>query len=467
MTEQPRRDPTLSDIGHLFLSSLRDRAGGRPERTPPPGEAPRRAGSGAAPPLTALIGAHLGARQRAVARRYASQIEGGPDRVGLIEIDHAELALSCLERGGAAFAPGAYNEDGAGDVMDARQIRDAISELSHDVQRWVVLPLDPRAPEARGVLRAARHWTLLVACDPDGVVAAYRALKGLRDLCVEGERTISLAVVDAAGAAEAEQAQRKLAEVCRQFLSLRVRCEAMTGSGDELQEHPALVVRLTHDKAGPATDAHWREVTDLAARSAPPPPSASDVRSAVIEPASPATEAQQCEPAPEVAPATAPMRRARAASSDAPDAVPPGRFGEVIDLPDGTTDPASLTAAVASSEQSLIACPLPLPALRGTVVAVDRSGLLQLIAAVDGTSPSLAEAGRAYEWLLENRALVAMALPQLRIDALRLPALNLLIEHGRHAAAGLAPLLRQAHVQVRTYRALRWGERHGLLLEAA
>jgi hypothetical protein len=94
---------------------------------------------------------------------------------------------------------------------------------------------------------------------------------------------------------------------------------------------------------------------------------------------------------------------------------------------------------------------------RGLVIlAVARKGLTEL--------RSIAQ---AYRWLVENRALIGMAVPQLSIDGLRHPRLRLLVDHADLTAEALAPMLESATVSVQAYRKLRWGGKTGLLLEAA
>src|SRR3954453_7863275 len=92
MSEQPKNPRSLSDISHLFLSSVRERQTGsstRPQRTPPPKQEPREARAelrdtditpqefqhvlgdaaeqpselGSVPPVRAVIASHLGSRQ--------------------------------------------------------------------------------------------------------------------------------------------------------------------------------------------------------------------------------------------------------------------------------------------------------------------------------------------------------------------------------------------------------------------
>ncbi len=71
----------------------------------------------------------------------------------------------------------------------------------------------------------------------------------------------------------------------------------------------------------------------------------------------------------------------------------------------------------------------------------------------------------AYRWLIDNRPLIAMALPQLAIDIQQSPRLRLLVDQADFSADLLHPLLQSPAVQVQTYRRLRWGDKQGLLLQ--
>ena len=110
----------LSEISHLFLSSIRDAAGNgqpRPQRTPPkanvsmdltPEEYAQVYGVEAATdgtpaqhleqdriaPITAVIGAHLSGRQFDRVKEYARHLAGPRKRIGLIEADASAVTAS-------------------------------------------------------------------------------------------------------------------------------------------------------------------------------------------------------------------------------------------------------------------------------------------------------------------------------------------------------------------------------------
>ena len=60
-----------------------------------------------------------------------------------------------------------------------------------------------------------------------------------------------------------------------------------------------------------------------------------------------------------------------------------------------------------------------------------------------------------------------MALPQFSIDPQNEPSLRLFVDQSDLSAQALGPLLQNRNVTVQQYRRLRWGEKFGLLLEAA
>ena len=100
-------------------------------------------------------------------------------------------------------------------------------------------------------------------------------------------------------------------------------------------------------------------------------------------------------------------------------------------------------------------------------LAVSRDRRLVLVAVARQGLSDLRAIGQAYRWLIENRPLIGMAVPQFAIDAHQLPQLHLLVDHADMTAEVLQPMLQSANVTVHAYRKLRWGGKTGLLLEAA
>jgi hypothetical protein len=212
---QPHR--SLSDISHLFLSSVREKQAGtgpRPVRKPPatarsasvdltPEEFKHVLGVGVAepvrepievaedddggdeapdssrvPPVKAIIASHLGAGQVEAAKRYGRNLAAGGKRIGLVVIDASELCLYTFDATGTLDSSSIEENSN----FDTRAMKDAINELSCDIDSWLLLTMNPRVAEARSLLRDAESWVVLSTCDHEGIVACYRAIKGLADL---------------------------------------------------------------------------------------------------------------------------------------------------------------------------------------------------------------------------------------------------------------------------------------------
>src|SRR5450432_2597504 len=186
MSDQQNQPRNLSEISHLFLSSIREKQSGgapRPVRTPPPrtdlsidltpeefaevfGE---KDGQPVPPiaPITAVIASHLGTHQLSRVQQYAANICSPGKRIGLIAVDASEFRLSIFEHnphGQSSHALASEN-----DQLDPRRMTESLQELAWDVDRWLLLLPSTRAPEARSLLREVGHWTLLTTCDHDGV----------------------------------------------------------------------------------------------------------------------------------------------------------------------------------------------------------------------------------------------------------------------------------------------------------
>jgi hypothetical protein len=146
----------------------------------------------------------------------------------------------------------------------------------------------------------------------------------------------------------------------------------------------------------------------------------------------------------------------------------PGDADEVIDLPgDAATEQAVVAAVLGGSRGQMIECPVRAPMCPDARLAVTRDRGLVVLAVARKGLRELRLIAQAYRWAIENRALIAMAVPQLAIDPHRHPALTLIVDHADVSAEVLAPMLANDSVSVRAYRKLRWGGKTGLLLEAA
>lgn len=570
----PDQDPnaesakrTLSEISHLFLSDVRDRHTGgapRPQRVPPGQRPPAEPGdpvtpsrntdavpgpnsgffsaddeaadhdAAPAPPVTAIIAAHFGGLQPARVRQYARHLAAQIGRVGLIEIDGADLRIACFEL--ACDATDRHFDDAPfpeSEVHDPRSLAEAIEELDWDVRHWLLAASNLRAPEIRSLMGSVGHWALLSTCDHDGVVASYRALKGLCD-AVPGRRPLlTLSLLDAGSEPEMARVFAKLSGVCQQFLDWPVEPEPAIVPAPGVTEDPVLVFH----PANPAVDVSgpWAVLADLVARansaagepvacdselrtelaaeamlSAPSPRPAQPAPVRESGPASqprprpsvpgptytpvtdlppePAARAQASSPAPVSSaeefvmndqPRLAPTPAANPASNGiriSPDSIIPAegdrtssRAGtsEVLEISSEGSAESILAAILSRPESGLVECPVRTPMCPSARLTIDRDRRVILLAVAREGLAELRSIGQAYRWLIENRALIGMAVPQLAIDAHQFPRLHLLVDQADASADALQPMLQSGHVTVQAYRRLRWGDRTGLLLDAA
>jgi hypothetical protein len=464
---------SLSEISHLFLSSVRDRqtqGSERPQRKPPQSEAkpsvdltpeefaqvfaPDEAAVPVplAPPVRLVIGSHLGSRQLECVKRYARNLAASGSRVGLIFADVSEFRLLTFQ---PAEAPAESADGPETCVFDVRAMRDAINELNCDLDYWLLSVANPRVSDARALLRGIDRWVLLSACDHDGIVAAYRGLKGLAEL---GHPRISLAALDAREPAEAQQVFRKLSNVCREFLGRSIEPEPAVGDAPHVDECQVMCCRTAHDKAQLAAAGHWQVIGELLAKarkSAEEPPA--------VTPAPPPIAAAIEMSAPSIALPESPISPTGPTMNFT--SPPSQSAAEVIDLPAG--DASVLDAIMKHSMNEVVECPLRPPMCPGARIAVSRDRRIILIAAAAHGLADLKSIGQAYRWLVENRSLLAMALPQFALDAHQLPHLRLLVDQADLDAEILQPIFHVDTVTIQTYRRVRWGERSGLLLNAA
>ena len=487
---QPNR--RLSEISHLFLSDVRDKTPGgeRPKRTPPggfrkdvsidltpeefakvfggDGEAAK-SQSAAFKPVRAVIAHHLG---EIMADRIRDLATTMGTRTGVIYADAANVRICCIDRSVPQPARGDEHEPDI-EALDARKLEEVIVELDQDVSNWIIVLPDPRQTEAAALLRMVKHWTLLSGVDHDAVVAGYRTIKGL---CETARPALSVAVFGATDEDELHKTYRKLASVCEQFLKVDVGLFGATEPSDAAHGC-VMTMSDTSPATGDAPAAHWRvlgklineaeAVTPLPAEAAAKSAAASDEQAFVpqehmtpvmLEIPAPAKQIPAPVAAPVAGPApaavTAPLKLAQASDN-------------VIDLNGSDTTAPAILAAVVRGGGEWVESPIKAPACPDAIVAVSRDRRLVLLAVAKQGLNEIRTIAKAYNWLTENRQLVSMALPQFAIDAAALPRLQLLVDHADASAEALQPLLATGNVQATAYRTLRWGDRTGLLLDAA
>jgi len=493
MSEQPPKKRSLSEISHLFLSSVRDRTNDgvqRPRRTPPsmgqppsdhtidltPEEFAQVYGAAPAPaatephrksiPVSAIIGSHLNGRQFERVKEYARSLAERVGRVGLIELDASEFRLMCFE---PAEQTGPADPDMQPiDCQEPRQIAEALEEMNWDVQHWLLLLPNLRTPEAKAILRQVDHWILLSTCDHDGVVSSYRMLKGL----VEADRPLlTLSLLDAADDAEVTRVFQKMSGVCQQFLNWTLDFEPAVTPAPGAGEHVILNYRTSRDKGQTAAASHWAILSDFVTASKVPPTAEPTLKVrehlladvVVEETFAAATAPAVAEASVAAAPNLAPIQPAVPMQSTTD-----STYEDVIDLPDNDASGQSILSAVLRRiGGELVECPLRPPMCLEARLAVGRDRSIVLLAAAKQGLAELQYIGQAYRWLKENRELIAMALPQFAIDARLAPQLRLLVDRADLAADVLQPMMQSENIRIQGYRKLRWGQRLGVFLEAA
>ncbi|HQY88529.1 MAG TPA: hypothetical protein PK402_07710 [Tepidisphaeraceae bacterium] len=496
--QKPNRP--LSEISHLFLSNLRDNGNAqRPVRIPPnaktpPTEKPRDSVDLSADEMAQVIGkptesneshadfepkrkrvsaviaTHLNGHAIERVTDYALHLSSRGERIGLIIVDTGELRLQLVDCAGQA----ASASEPLG--LEPRRMSEALLELNHDVDRWLIMASDPRRSEARGLLHGVDDWTLLITCDHDGIVAGYRTLKGLAD---GPKHPLSIALLGAESASAAEKVFGKLAGVCRQFLDWDVTAEAPVEYVESGGAHEVLWCRAKGDKAAIAQGVHWQVLKEFLELT----PDESANRAHYGEMAVDATSDLNIE----IKPALAPVPSFEAPIADGSAELAAGRrpptatpltkeppmqipsmqpaeiLSDVIDLPDGV----SVLSAIMQQGHQLLGTPIQIPMCPGATVAVDRERSLVLVAQLGAGLNGLNAIAAGIKWLEESRQLVAMAMPQLAINIDLMPRVHMLIDRNDRTAEALNPLLGNARITIQTYRKLKWGGRTGLLLEAA
>ena len=566
MSDQPKpNNRSLSEISHLFLSSVRDRqtnGAPRPLRRPPasaggqlgavgpvgpggfgaqqpggkqhvsidltPEELAQVLGhvaggeeeaSGRVPPVTAVIAAHLNGHAWDRVREYARHVAADGRRVGVMEVDAAEFRITCFDCG--VEDAGEAGRELAVETFDPRAMRAAIEELNWDLDRWLLVLPHPRVPEARAMLREVDRWVLLSTCDHDGVVGGYRTLKGLAEgFAGEYRPRLKVALLDAPDEAMAARVHQKLTTVCVQFLGWEAEPEGVVTPAEEVAEHPVMCCRPVRDKGQLATTAvQWQIVGEFLSRAkqaAAEEAKAEEERVAKIEAEHREEDRAAAEAGEPVAvtfedregsgmdaakqvvadvvipirpvgsetatvPGSAVVWEAPAARADEPRAersmepirlpvaeASPAGESEVIDLPGGEVNGDTILAAVMRHEGGgLVEVPVGAPMCPEARLAVGRDRRLVLVAVARQGLIELRNIGRAYRWLMENRGLVGMAVPQFAIDARALPVLRLLVDQSDLSAEVLSGVVQSGNVVVQAYRRLRWGSKVGLMLEAA
>ncbi len=438
-------------------------------------------------PVTAVLASHLNGSQHERVKQYARHLAAKVGRVGLIELDANEFRLMSFEPltpGEPDFAQEQVDAVCPSEAYELSHIADAINELHADVAHWLLLLPSPRTPEARAVLRLIDSWVMLSTCDHDGVVSCYRTIKSLTDLFrpspegtsdLPGAPTLGLATF-ADDDAEAERVYQKLWSVCRQFLHWPISSDPRVLQTAEVAEHLIMSVRPTHDKGQMASSAQWEIVSSFLVSIQPEfgvEPVEEKIEAvrhiADIElPMTPTLAAVAPVPTMRITPPVTPIQNETINPVIPMNLTSNEAVDDVVDLVDGDDSAGALLSSICRHEAgSLVECPVRPPMLPDARLAVDRNHNLVLLTCARRGLGDLQLVGKAYAWLIENRGLVAMAMPQFGIDAHSLPQLRLIVDQSDMSAESLQTLVQSGRVTVQAYRKLRWGGRTGLLLQAA
>jgi hypothetical protein len=474
MSESNRKQD-LREISHLFLSSVRQRQTGNaapPRRIAPaqrtdspvdltPEEIAHVAGMsraqerGLALSVTVVLGSHFESSLSQRAGEYAAHLARSAGRVGLVEADSRTIAVTVFDS-----AANSIGSDHLETSSDARRLAGAMNELARDVDHWLLALPATRLAATHDLMQRASRFVLLSECDADGVVSAYRTLKGAADILRRGGNkslpALSLALLNAADDRQAAAVFDKISSVTLQFLSWPIEMESRVGPARGISRHAIIQAVVSPGDSGDA--AHWRVLTDFLNNIATSTLDGEELTQASIEQSPPDVADESPLSANSIAMSTATL-------SDAP--ILDHKDDDVLEVVGADDHTGILHAVISGSPSVWIECPVRPPMCPDARLAISRDRTLTLLAVPSRGLHDLRAIGEAYQWLQQNRALVAMALPQLAIDAHQLPRLQLFVDHADFSAETLKPLLHARHVSVTAYRKIRWSGRRGLLLDAA
>lgn len=516
----------ISDIAGLFLSGMRERArealggdtGSAAGRTPPPRRIPpggtaepaiAQNAELSAPPAEAsklpssvwvLVAPHVPEAERGrllrgvlsqISQRASNETGSGIDpRVGVLRlsVNSASLALWDPELG---------SDEAAGETGSARDLQQAITELSCEIGNWVICVGTGDGALVGEVISAVardntarRSWVVPVLSGGDGggdgggvggggeeeMVAAYRTVKTLASISPSARGRLVLAC---AGTGEQQGLgwANKLRGVMRKFLAwepadaLVLTDHDSDASNDSLHE----VMRL-EDHA--SLSDLWEGVLALVES----PAAATVVAETPSEPEAVSAEQLTSEEEATEEPEFIAIERKPepvANAQPAPATVAPATTSELRLTPSEDEEATEVVAVDRLDAESVLEALARAEGLRPLDIRLPRSAGQRLRLMLDpaGTPTLLAgmaspdtdtllEVGKSLAWLRENADLVAQ-LARLQghsVSAEALPTARLYVaRQGPH----LASLLAESGVRVILYRPLRWGEQRAVLLERA
>ncbi|MDB5327369.1 MAG: hypothetical protein JWM57_2938 [Phycisphaerales bacterium] len=460
----------LSEISHLFLSDVRKKQtdGATPPTRTPPSQTPggfrgdlsvdltpeefanmMRPATDTAifKPARIVLAHHLGEAMADRVRDLAATL-AGQRSVGIVYADLAGVRVCCVDSNSEETV-----EECAVEPLDAQRFREVLVELDQDVAEWLIVLPDPRTSEAAGLLGHAANWTLLSGADHESVVAAYRTLKGVVG---DAKPALSLSIFGAETPEDVEKTARKLAGVCEQFLKVGI------ATGPAIIDAPDAREACLLDALAEG-NVHWQVLTALVDSAAAPGENTT--------PAPVVTATIAATPTPHIVTPAAPVARAIAAMPPVMRMTPQAPAADdaetILDLIDADATPAGILRSFIHGAGEFVESPVKPPMLADAVVAVGRDRRLTLIAVAKPGLTELRSVAAGLRWMLENRSLIVMAVPQLAIDSSIEPRLHLIVDQADADADAMQPLLAAGSVTVAAYRKVRWAGRAGLLMQAA
>lgn len=381
------------------------------------------------------VDAGQGSRGRVVAA-IAATLANQNSRAGILHVEKGGAVLSLVDAGLPA------DSGGVSEVTEFKEVADAVGELSLEVDSWLVCPGDVDSSACAEVVRKASHWIVPVEAEDEGMVGAYRSIKTL----AQGPRArLTLAAVGP----EAQPAVEKLRAVMRRFLSWDA--DEVIITPWETNSESVLYIWSTLSQ----TESYAWRATAFSLLSK------GGGFTFTSEEAVAASEEQ-----PIRIPVSVERKPEKPVAVTTPSlTLTPRRDGEleVMDLV-GSGDLGILDSVLAGASE-LKVCDVVPPGSLVARLAVEPSGRLVLLVALAGNTTELAEVGRVLNWVSEHAGLITRACGSLRIDPQLEPQARLYV--ATPAAQNLNHLLKPQAATLHTYRTLRWGEKRGLLVDAA
>ncbi|MGF1633196.1 MAG: hypothetical protein ACFCVE_05045 [Phycisphaerae bacterium] len=442
-------------------------------------------------PVTLVVTQHLEGKSNLAVACVAAAACGTGRRIALLKLDRAGVSLSLFDNAETT----ADETPETPDAAEGRHVIAALTELDLEVDEWILCLDAYHTPEARRLVDTVGRALLVATCDHDGIVAAYRTLKGMP---AEVRPYMTLGLLGASDAYEQHVVFNKLAGVCQKFLDWPVSPEPVLLGDAEALEH-VILPRYAGPWDAARAAAEWAAVA--AFLETPRQDEADTTGQLFDEPARPADPSPAPSPAPspdaatleeaelEVAAVAVPARPAtsshpahlRLTETDVPttgQSVPLDADDadgtnnaepedEIIALTGGVSTLAAEVVRRRGWQPTTVRCPV----CDVASLAVDAVGRLHVVASLPKGLSKVAQALAALRWANQNLDLLAMALPQTKLRPTLPARLLLLVDHADAGSAALVPLASPdadtSAVSVQSYRRLRWSGQVGVLLEAA